>query len=815
PLAPSIGGKGPGDGGPSPAPGIEYWRIFRARMFDNRRTVNLNGRAVNIESAARFNSQIPLEYPYAAWGKLPLPKDGQERRLLAPFLPVTRALIVGFMAHRLRALRHIEGRLTAKNSRLGKRPLNLAALAFQALGKVSLARAVEEFLFIEHHTTLQTLLLDWSRPVEERARRGQAMLLECRWAEPGERGALRVGFRLRCDLVGMDPALALHQLTFKDGDWVVVNREEDDQRPRKMLHGRLGIIRRLAAGKDGGPEAVIELLTLSFLGGKFRTSHDTALQPAPGERFVVDTMADDLNGDKFLAACRAAVNGATPNPLLAAITAGPDGNGLPVAPERARQMAAALAAVQAASPAPLTAKQQEVIAGGLDQRVRLVQGPPGTGKSHTLGWAVPAQMAAARRAGAPAFRVAVTAKTHTAVNIALASIRDKAAALRRAGGPLAAALDGLRIVKLGGDEDGGNAPPGIEPFNVYRPAGVLRELAEGPLTVVGGTPGGLYNLLSRGYDRQSMWAVRPFDLLVADEASQMNLPEAVTAAAFVKPDGRLLIVGDHRQMAPIVAHNWDQEERRSVKDAEVYRSLFAYLLDRGFPSVALDRSFRLHRDLAAFLAEIIYQQDGVNFHSVRADRLPPIASADPLVQAALDPAYPVVVIEHDEASSQQFNTFEGEIVARLLRALTDRRGLGLDGAQGVGVVAPHRAQRALLQAQFPELAAAGAIDTVERFQGGEREVIIVSATASDPNFVLGEAEFLLDPKRLNVALSRPRRKLIVVAARTVFRLICADLEVFEHATLWKRLRYGFTDTALWDGEVAGVGVRVLGRRAEG
>ena len=68
------------------------------------------------------------------------------------------------------------------------------------------------------------------------------------------------------------------------------------------------------------------------------------------------------------------------------------------------------------------------------------------------------------------------------------------------------------------------------------------------------------------------------------------------------------------------------------------------------------------------------------------------------------------------------------------------------------------------------------IDTVERFQGGERDVIIVSATASDPDYVLAEADFLLNLNRLNVALSRPRKKLIVVASRSVINLLVSDLD---------------------------------------
>ncbi len=62
--------------------GVEYFRVFQARVFDNRRRLE-SGRSY--ESAARFNSQIPLEYAYGAWGELPAPDGDEQRRLLEPF----------------------------------------------------------------------------------------------------------------------------------------------------------------------------------------------------------------------------------------------------------------------------------------------------------------------------------------------------------------------------------------------------------------------------------------------------------------------------------------------------------------------------------------------------------------------------------------------------------------------------------------------------------------------------------------------------------------------------------------------------------
>src|SRR5262249_6983770 len=60
-----------------------------------------------------------------------------------------------------------------------------------------------------------------------------------------------------------------------------------------------------------------------------------------------------------------------------------------------------------------------------------------------------------------------------------------------------------------------------------------------------------------------------------------------------------------------------------------------------------------------------------------------------------------------------------------------------------------------------------AVRTVERFQGGERTLIPVSATESDRAYLLASCEFLLDPCRLTVALSRAKRKMILVASRSI------------------------------------------------
>ena len=137
---------------------------------------------------------------------------------------------------------------------------------------------------------------------------------------------------------------------------------------------------------------------------------------------------------------------------------------------------------------------------------------------------------------------------------------------------------------------------------------------------------------------------------------------------------------------------------------------------------------------------------------------------------------------------------------------------------------PHRAQRTALEQALLELSildpASGlprrsAIDTVERFQGGERSVILVSVTESDRAYLLASSDFLLDPRRLTVALSRAKRKMMLVASRSILSVFSSDEEVFLNSQLWKNLLLRTCTTSLWEGERAGMRVVAWGGRSSG
>jgi superfamily I DNA and/or RNA helicase len=270
-------------------------------------------------------------------------------------------------------------------------------------------------------------------------------------------------------------------------------------------------------------------------------------------------------------------------------------------------------------------------------------------------------------------------------------------------------------------------------------------------------------------------------------------------------------------MPPIVKNDWDGELRRTFKEFRAYESLFLSLVDLEPPMIKFEESFRLHADMAEFLRREIYIRDGINFHSRQRRELAPQGVDDPFVASVLSPRHSLVVVVHDEAESLVENSFERALIAPVLETMVET--FGLEPEHGLGVVVPHRAQRGALADELPMLTIydphtgaplRSAVDTVERFQGDEREAIMVSATESDPQYLLVSGDFLLDPRRLTVALSRAKRKMILVASRSVFKMFSADEETFANAQLWKNLLRFTCTELLWEGEREGHGVQVWG-----
>jgi superfamily I DNA and/or RNA helicase len=332
----------------------------------------------------------------------------------------------------------------------------------------------------------------------------------------------------------------------------------------------------------------------------------------------------------------------------------------------------------------------------------------------------------------------------------------------------------------------------------------LRQICAEPQVVVGGTTNAIGKLATKAWKD----GTPPWDLLIVDEASQMSLPEFLTAGVGLKSDGRIIVVGDHRQMPPIIKADWEEGDSVVVDPYAAYRSVFDTIRFSPQPKVEIkfSESFRIHRDVAEYLRREVYQFDRIDFFS---DKEPAFtASSDvSFAQAVLQSPQPLILITHDERDSQQRNDLEQTLTETILGAIHR-----LDERPNLGVVVPHRAQRASLRKRLLELTGdedlADSVDTIERFQGNERDIIVYSATESDPAYLRDTGTFLFAPRRLTVAISRATHKLIVIASESVFDYLPTDEESLENSAIWRNLRaYACPDIA-WQGIVDGHHVTV-------
>lgn len=240
------------------------------------------------------------------------------------------------------------------------------------------------------------------------------------------------------------------------------------------------------------------------------------------------------------------------------------------------------------------------------------------------------------------------------------------------------------------------------------------------------------------------------DVLIIDEAAQMPayMGQAVAAKA-----RHLVCLGDHRQLPPVLQPN------HAGVAAE---DMFSLLLDENTPMLTMQ--YRMNRHVQSWSAERYY---GGHLHPH-----PEVSERDVVASAtggcgALG-ASPVQLITHDHKGDHRSNAGEAALVAGLVE---DLLRVGAVRGPQVGVIAPHRMQngaicRALQERLGCEAASAVRVDTVERFQGQEREVIVLSfgCDFESPAEEGRRAVFLGDPRRINVSVTRARSRFYCLAS---------------------------------------------------
>jgi DNA replication ATP-dependent helicase Dna2 len=371
----------------------------------------------------------------------------------------------------------------------------------------------------------------------------------------------------------------------------------------------------------------------------------------------------------------------------------------------------------------------------------LIQGPPGTGKTFTIAKIVYYLMKSGKK-------VFVTAPTHTAINNCLNAI---AAELQ----------DVSMVVKVGeryqADEIVHN------PHITRKKSLKLYEYQQSTEFskagfVVGGTP---FALCAPASKKLEGWQ---FDYVIMDEAAQMSIPLALPA---IMRGRRLIFVGDHQQLDPIVPQNTGN----SFFDCSIFKRL-ADLYPQDI--TLLDHSYRLNDNLIHIPNQLFYGDRISAAHDIERPYTSFVCTAEPKI--IKHPSNELLVLHH-EFDSLGRSPYEANLTAGIVSDLL-HNGVPVNE---IGIMSPYRAQireikRALSEHQgiSGEIVNQLFVDTVERMQGQEKDYIIYSMSNSNPAEVEDRLEFFYSPNRLNVALTRARVKCVVIANEKIFTF-CDEL----------------------------------------
>lgn len=321
--------------------------------------------------------------------------------------------------------------------------------------------------------------------------------------------------------------------------------------------------------------------------------------------------------------------------------------------------------------------------------------------------------------------------------------------------------------------------------------------------------------------RQLMRKMRPFTTLIIDEAAQVTESESMIPLDLVSCDntcGRVVLIGDHKQLPSTVISN----EAIAKNYAQ---SMFERLIQKsGLSYVMLDTQYRMHPLISAFPESQFYQRqlhDGANVLQYDKDPVWSIRYSHGLSPCAFVNCATVDGVTHSQQLEQFVplvksygNESEADVVVKIIDNLVNKLKIP---QSSISVITFYRGQvdliRKKLAARFPEESEkqrieieqrifksrrittelSGGIDvnTVDSYQGSEKEVCVLSTVRSNVNGNLG---FLNDERRINVALTRAKYSLLIVGhgqtlatGSTLWKDLLKDVDIFEPEQLLKNI----------------------------
>lgn len=377
-------------------------------------------------------------------------------------------------------------------------------------------------------------------------------------------------------------------------------------------------------------------------------------------------------------------------------------------------------------------EEMKALALGLDASYLFLQGPPGTGKTWT-GARIAVHLLVNRR------RVGIAAQSHKAIHNLLAEVEK------------VARETGLRFKGLKKSSAGNPESEYDGEFIESDPDNAIFANAGPDVQLLAGTAW----LFSRA-DLD-----RALDYLVIDEAGQVSLADALAMGTAAR---NLILLGDPLQLAQV---------SQAVHPPGTGASVLEHLLgdaptipeDRG---IFLERSFRMHPDVSAFISEIVY-----------AGRLHSDESAARRA-TSFGTGIRFAPVDHDgnRTSSEEEAARIATMIARMRGGtFTDKDGTTRPlRDEDFMVVAPYNAQVLRLRVGLP---AGVRVGTVDKFQGQEAPVVFFSMATSSGEDVPRSLSFLFSRNRLNVAISRAQCLAVLVCSPRLLEARCQSIEEMQ------------------------------------
>lgn len=833
-------------------------RLFRRDIFDFRAILHMNDRhewlaqegasstPVQTELRSRFHDNLPAPYLRAFWKVLPNPDDPAQKGsipnfLIAPLRDYYNASKPGalkaYFIARVEAMRWLEERIKPKNNAIRKIPLPLDELPHFSLQTNSAAQAAIDFMRLDQHVKFSEWLQAHFVPPYIRISRGESLpVQELRVID--ERG-LQIEARINPVPCYMDLATLQARTSIDVGKMIRLSPADPDPRqaqsPSDLLYrGRTAFVQELDWSTG--------LIKLSIIPSNKHSNQyytlrsDDFKKELPFSHGTLDagiTNFVDARVEKRLLPKKGEIKGAAMldwfDPYHPQI---PEQE--PVDEKLINKINDILLNFRLTAGddrLPLSDARRRIILAGLASRVQLIQGPPGTGKTMVSALAILTRVLARHPRGQ---LVVVSAHTHTAVETLLRRIDRVLDDFKQALAtyPELANHFDVTCAKLHSSDVESPTGGRVLDFSARGSASKIAAVLEHSTLVIGSTTSTLLKFVEdlnkrAAYKNLPDGFQTPF--LIIDEASMMVCAHLLALVTCLRPDGEMLLAGDHRQLAPIMAHDWEREDRPPAQLYRMHESAFEAIVRMRFPIESdsshvqqvrltdasirrdgLEVTYRLP-DSIRRLIQPLYDRDNLQLRAPETLQDQPVMAASSAdASAALDALWKsphtLYLVAHHEQASRLSNDYEAYLIKHMIDVGLDE---GIIEPHSIAIVTPHRAQRALLKTLLePYSEWIIVIDTVERLQGGEAETIFFSATVSEPTALSQETEFILNLERSNVAFSRTKRRLIVLASHALLNFVPPRLEDYQDAVLWKQLRAMCT-APLTGGELSTIPYQVL------